>query len=238
MAKLDMAFQPIFMAGLALREIDPSLWQNKVRPAVVALTRPKCSVCGFVAEEARSIIHADEVWAFKAPASVTLADVRPLCVRCHEAKDYAELVRRSFAGAAAANRTLVAMRHYCQVNECSAETFYLDYAAARKAVKALETAFLGNNVQVDYGSWDRPAELTRLTPHEDLRLKALFDVLTDPVEYQGHTISTYPLAVRFLMTVRVPDRQAFFDYLGECVCEQYEDDAPLMERDEAEAPWG
>ncbi|HEY0265558.1 MAG TPA: hypothetical protein VGC16_02330, partial [Rhizomicrobium sp.] len=83
-----MDFQPIFMAGYSLKDYDPSHWERYVRPKVVPAKEPKCQICDFTAKEKRSLIHADEVWEFPGAPRAVLIDVRPLCTRCHSAKDF------------------------------------------------------------------------------------------------------------------------------------------------------
>lgn len=112
MRRLAMDFQPVFMSGHSLRLIDKVWWNRKVRPSVVAAEQAACAICAFAAQE-RRLIEADEVWAFPGSPRVELSDVRPLCTRCHEAKDFAVLLVLIASGIKRKERGDEVKKHYC-----------------------------------------------------------------------------------------------------------------------------
>jgi hypothetical protein len=109
--------------GTACGSEIKSHWENTVKPSVVPRKQPVCSVCGFVAETKGGFIHADEVWSFPEPPKVLLIDIRPLCIYCHEAKDFGDLLRCIREGKAKASMVSTVMEHYCRINACSRDEF-------------------------------------------------------------------------------------------------------------------
>ena len=223
--RLAMEFQPAFMAGYALRKNDKSHWERKVRPSVVPATNATCSICGFVAEE-RRLIHADEVWTFPEPPKAMLVNVRALCTRCHDAKDYAGLLRRIRDGASNQRLAKTVRDHYCMINGCSDAEFEMDFQAAGQAVNDLETLY-GMNLkpEIDYGRWARrtprptrsprppasrpaarrlpPATTPRplLTPAEKYKLHEAFDRAGGPILIGSICLKSHKAAVRYLQSL-------------------------------------
>jgi len=234
MRLLQMDFQPMFMAGLSLRKVDKSHWAV-VRSKVVSLSRPACSLCGFVAKTKRAIIHADEVWSFVKPPGVLLADVRPLCQDCHEAKDFGELLRRIARGDGSASRTIRVISHYCAVNDCSTDEFDEDFKAASLRCREIEKLYgwnLKGDVVVDYGLWDRPADTPRLGQREKELLKRLYVDRDEPIIVGNKSLGTFSVAVRYLQSLPLQDRTGVIAALTEAAREDLEDDEPLIELDE------
>ena len=176
MRRLTMEFQPVFMAGYSLKDHDSSHWERRVRPRAVPQTQATCRTCDFVAEE-RRLIPADEVWEFSSPPHVALVDLRPLCTRCHEAKDFAQTLVLIAKGARDAKREAEIKRHYCEVNACSEAEFDTDFAAAAATKRALEESYGCNSVpEVDCGDWGRPKDTPRLSSKERELVKAAFEI--------------------------------------------------------------
>jgi hypothetical protein len=235
MRKLSMDFQPHFMAGLCLRKKDKSHWDCTVRPSVVPLKRPACSICSFVAETDRRLIHADEVWSFPESTKVILTDVRPLCVYCHEAKDYADLLRRIMRGKARASMTSTVMEHYCGLNACSRDDFDEDVAAAFKMMNELERRYfygIKGSPEVDYGRWDRPADTPQLTVAEKRQIKVAFADRDEPITVGLKSLKTYASAVRWLQSVTLKERSEIIAAIIQFVEEGLDDDEIIKERDE------
>lgn len=210
-----MDFQPIFMAGLSLRRLDRSQW-SAIRKMVVPAASPACAVCGFIAATKRSLIHADEVWAFPSPKLVILSDVRPLCVECHDAKDYADLLRRIMTGKASPSRSPSVIRHYCETNGCSLDDFDTDYRAALLRKQEIEQRYgwnIGRDVVVDFGRWDRPAERPRLSQAERAFVRTMYNDGYGPLVVGGQTLRTFGAAVRYIQALRLEDRPQLFDDL-------------------------
>lgn len=227
-----MDFQPIFMAGHSLQDWDKSHWEGKVRPSVVPNEKPSCSVCGFIAETNRSLIHADEVWSFPEPPKVVLIDVRPLCVYCHEAKDYGEFVSRIKLGEAGAGAETIA-EHYCKVNGCTRDEFNADLEAALAAKRELEDLYGCNcDVQIDYGSWSRPADRPRLSEVLRRKLKSLFDAQDGPVIVGETRFSDYRSAVRQLQALPLDRRAPVIDELIKALESVWDEDEVMAECDE------
>jgi len=204
-----MDFQPAFMAGHALRLVDKIWWNNKVRPRVVAAESATCAICGFIAEK-RQLIQADEVWAFPSAPRVVLVDVRGLCARCHEAKDFAMLLVLIERADKRKERADEITGHYCQVNGCTKEDFDADFEQALQAKRALEEAY-GMNCHpvVDYGQWGRPADFPRLTRDEQQLLRNVFD--THDEVFVGRRIRrTYSSAVTAIQATPLDQRAAIF----------------------------
>ena len=158
---LKMDFQPFFMAGRSLSRGHKGFFRNKVRPEIIPRDEPACSICGFKAAE-RRLIHADELWDFPGPPHVRLVEIRPLCVYCHDAKDYWHLLLRVQSGIAVARLAGVVQDHYCNVNSCTPDEFSEDYKLALTQKRKLEELY-GNGydrvVEVDYGKWMPPQRL-------------------------------------------------------------------------------
>ena len=230
--RLKMDFQPVFMAGHSLQDFDKSYWKGKVRPRVVSATLPSCAVCGFVAAEKRGLIHADEVWSFPAPPKVKLMDVRPLCVFCHEAKDYAHLRELVRMGAKHKRRETQIKEHYCGTNGCSEKDFDKDFEIALAAKRELEESYNPNcRVEVDYGEWGRPREKPRLIGSERQLLKQVFEVCDEPFILEGRKFSNYCSAVRTLQSIPLDQRQLIFTKMRYMLEDDSDDDA-IVERDE------
>jgi|CXWL01.1.fsa_nt_gi hypothetical protein len=204
-----MDFQPVFMAGYALRLVDKIWWNRKVRPSAVAAESAACAICGFVAEE-RRLIEADEVWVFPGAPRVELVDVRGLCTRCHEAKDFAVLLVLIESGTKRKERADEIRRHYCQVNECTEGVFNADFEQASLIKRALEEAY-GMNCQpvVDYGRWGRPADFPRLTRDEQRVLRKVFEI-HDEVFVGRRIRRTYSSAVTAIQATPLDQRAAIF----------------------------
>ena len=233
--RLSMDFQPLFMAGLSLRKRDRSHWQSVVQPNVVPPKRPSCSVCGFVAETKRGLIHADEVWSFPGFPKVVLVDVRPLCVTCHEAKDYAELLRRILTGKASASRAANVMNRYCDLNGCSAGDFDEDVKAALGAKNHVEKLYqwgFNGGIEVDYGRWDRPAETPRLTDSEKRSMKNIFAHRDEPIVLGGGSLNSFAQAVKYLQSLPLGQRESVMSEIEEAVASERDGDDVVAERDE------
>jgi len=210
MRLLQMDFQPLFMSGRGLRKADKSLW-SKVQKDVVRLKRPMCTICGFVAESQRSLIHADEVWHFPGPPKVELTDIRPLCVKCHDAKDYSDFLRRSAQGIASPSRALSIIEHYCSVNNCSIEEFDLDFKIALQIKNEKEKIYrfgFDGPIVVDFGKWGRPANKPILTISEKRLVKNLYVGRDGPIIIQGVSLSNFSSAVRYLQALSLDERGA------------------------------
>lgn len=232
-----MDFQPHFMAGRALRKVDKGHWERRVRPSVVPKVRPSCCICDFVAEEQRSLIHADEVWAFPGPPKVILADVRPLCVYCHEAKDYADLLRRIQLGTAGPSRSDLVMTHYCSVNGCGEDDFQADIAAATVKVWELENLYGADPVlEIDYGRWARPAHRPQMSAVQKRALRELFAKNDRLIYLDGIRLVNYASAVARLQSLSLNERGAALAELlgmdGNNFDDDFDDDDILTERDE------
>jgi hypothetical protein len=204
-----MDFQPVFMTGNALRLVDKIWWNKKIRPSVVAAQSAACTICAFVAEE-RRLIEADEVWAFPGAPHVKLVDVRGLCTRCHEAKDFAVLLVLIERGIKRKERADEITRHYCQVNGCTEDDFNADIAQASQIKRALEEAY-GVNCQpvVDYGRWGRPADFPRLNDNEQKILRKVFEI-HDEVFVGNRIRRSYSSAVTAIQGTRLDERAAIF----------------------------
>jgi hypothetical protein len=197
--------------------------------------RPSCSVCGFVAETNRGLIHADEVWSFPGFPKVVLIDVRPLCVTCHEAKDYAELLCRILNGKASASRAAKVLAHYCDVNGCSTGDFDEDVKAALEAKSNIEKLYrwgFNGGVEVDYGRWDRPAETPRLTDTEKRRMKNLFVDRGEPIVVGDKSLNSFAQAVKYLQSLPLNQRETVMSEIEDVVASERDDDDVITERDE------
>lgn len=228
-----MDFQPVFMAGYALRLVDKIWWNKKVRSSVVAAESAACAICGFVAEE-RRLIEADEVWAFPAAPRVELIDVRGLCTRCHEAKDFAVLLVLIESGTKRKERAEEIIRHYCRVNECTEEDFNADFEEASQVKGALEEAY-GMNCQpvVCYGQWGRPAGFPRLTNGEQQLLRKVFEI-HDEVFVGSRIRRTYSSAVTAIQATPLEQRAAIFREIESSLDE---DDGDFEMFPDHECPW-
>lgn len=234
MRKLQMDFQPLFMSGLCLRRTDRSLWSG-IQKNIVPAKRPVCSICGFVAETKRSLIHADEVWTFPEPPKVFLIDIRPLCVQCHDAKDYADFLRRINQGKASPSRSTSIIDHYCAVNGFSADDFDADFKEALARVDRLNFDYKWNfdrNVVVDYGKWDRPADRPRLSDAEKKLVRALYRDREDPIEAGSTSLATFASAIRHLQSLHISERADAIREMQDFVLEETEGDGGLSEADE------
>ena len=232
MRRLAMDFQPVFMSGHSLRRVDAYQWEQRVRPRVVPQTQATCSICGFVAEE-RHRIEADEVWAFSSPPHVTLVDVRPLCTRCHEAKDFAQTLVLITKGARDPKREAAIRTHYCEVNGCSETEFDADFAAAATVKRELEEKYGCNNVpEVDYGEWGRPKETPRLTAKEQRMLRDVFDIHGE-VGFGGRTYQRLNAAVRALQQIPIDQRAPLLSEIEDALNPDEEEDMWPGE----ECPW-
>lgn len=209
MRRLAMDFQPVFMTGYALRLVDKIWWNNKVRPSVVAAESATCATCGFVAEK-RRLIEADEVWAFPGTPRVDLVDVRGLCTRCHEAKDFAVLLVLIESGTKRKQRADEIRRHYCQVNECTEDAFNADFEQASRVKRSLEETY-GMNCQpvVAYGRWGRPADFPRLTRGEQQVLRKVFEI-HDEVLVGKRVRRTHSSAVTAIQALPLDQRATIF----------------------------
>lgn len=238
MRRLPMDFQPLFMAGYSLRKRDKSHWENFVKPSVVPRKQPVCSVCGFVAESKQGLIHADEVWSFAEPPKVLLTDIRPLCVHCHEAKDFGDLLRRIREGKARASMTSTVMEHYCRINGCSRDDFDEDVKAAFAMKNEVEKRYgwgfkwLKGEPEVDYGRWDRPADTPRLTDVEKRQIKLAFAERDEPITVGSTTLKTHASAIRWLQSIKLNERAKFIAAIIDTEEEEAEDDEVMSERDE------
>jgi hypothetical protein len=145
------------MSGKSLSKGHKGFFRNRVRPSIVSHQEPACSICGFRAEE-RRLIHADEVWGFPGTPLVVLIEIRRLCVYCHYAKDYYNLLLRVLLGIAGARLAGRVQAHYCKVNFCTDEEFDDDYKAALEKMRELEVIYGHDwdNLEVDYGEWTPP----------------------------------------------------------------------------------
>jgi hypothetical protein len=180
-------------------------------------------------------IHADEVWSFPEPPKVVLIDIRPLCVNCHEAKDYADLLRRIMTGKASASRTSAVLSHYCDVNGCSVEDFDKDVKAAFVAQREAEARYhygFNLNVEVDYGKWGRPADAPLLTPKEKKLVKQLFYDRDDPIFIGERSLSSFAAAVRYLQSLKLDQRDISIALMQEEVANERDDDEVMSERDD------
>ncbi|HVH76626.1 MAG TPA: hypothetical protein VM755_17045 [Stellaceae bacterium] len=225
--KLKMEFQPIFMAGHALGKKYKSHWK-KIRDRLVPKNCPTCSVCGFVARENRGLIHADEVWEFPGPPKALLTEVRPLCVYCHEAKDYYNLLIRMQNGIAAARLAGIVQEHYCKTNGCTEEEFSADFKAASAEKQRIEKLY-GYNcaVEVSYGKWTPPERPPGLKIPERQAVRTLFVresaieydkagepigggtwYREDPIKVRDREIGTFSAAVRWLNSLPPEERAA------------------------------
>lgn len=232
--RLQMDFQPPFMAGLSLRKADKSHWAGTVQKAVVPQERPVCSICGFVAKK-RSLVHADEVWEFPGHPRVILADVRPLCVDCHEAKDYAELLRRVGLGKASASRSLRVIAHYCDVNGCSTSEFDADFKDALRRMQDLDRQYhwnLNKDLQVEYGRWDRPADKPRITRDQTRFLRELFQDREEPIFLGDRPLANFGAAVRHIQSLSVSERKACFSQMADEAGYDFDPEEPILESDE------
>jgi hypothetical protein len=233
MRRLQMDFQPMIMVGRSLRKVDKSHWTG-VQRTVVPVKDATCSVCGFVAEK-RSLIHADEVWSFPEPPTVVLTDIRPLCVNCHEAKDYAELLRRVIQGKASASRSLLVIRHYCEVNNCSTDDFDSDFKAAREQCLEIEKRYgwnLTTKPTIDYGQWDRSPKRPRLTDIEKAAVRKLYRDRDDEIVVNDRRLPTFGAAIRYLQSLTLDLRAQQIAAMQDAVNEECESDDPMTERDE------
>jgi hypothetical protein len=221
------------MAGHSLRKRDRSHWQSTVQPSVAPRKRPVCSVCGFVAETKRALIHADEVWSFPEPPRVILTDIRPLCIYCHDAKDYADLLRRIREGKTKASMASTAMEHYCRINACSRDDFDEDVKAALATYREVDKRY-GYDLrapEVDYGRWDRPADTPRLTDAEK-RHKLAFAGRDEPIIVGPTNLKTHASAIRWLQSIKLDERGKIIAAIIDFVDEEREDDEVMSERDE------
>jgi hypothetical protein len=220
------------MAGHSLQDYDRSHWERKVRPNAVAAIQPQCLICGFAALEKRRLIEADEVWLFPGPPHVTLIDVRPLCTRCHAAKDYAQLLRLVRSGSASKRREEEIKAHYCAVNACSEEQFAMDFKVALSRQKEIEDRYNPNcRPVVDYGRWGRSPDKPRLSFSERAMLKHLFDSLVEPIFVDTYKFSNLRSAVRTLQSIPLAQRGIILAELTNHLTDE-EDDDPITERDE------
>lgn len=237
MRQLAMDFQPIFMSGYSLIKQDPSHWQRKVRPSVVSAEQPTCSACSFVAIEQRRLIHADEVWVFASPPHVALVDVRPLCVRCHEAKDYSYLLDLIAYGDKPKLRDAEIRKHYCDVNACTNEEFDADFAQALATKRDVEERY-GPNCRpvVDYGRWARSKEKPRLTPEELRLLRSFTDDLDEPVFIARRKFKNFGSAVRTMQSIPLSDRRAVFAEM-ESFLDRDDEDGEFEMFPDHECPW-
>jgi len=227
-----MDFQPVFMAGHSLQDRDPSHWEHKVQPIIVPADQPQCTICGFIAREQRSLIQADEVWQFPEPPNVVLVDVRPLCRRCHDAKDFSHLLDRIKSGAVPKEREAVVRRHYCDQNGCSEDEFREDLDLALAEKRAVERRYNRNcRPTVDYGRWDRPSERPRITDDEHQLLRRLFSFREEPILINEYTFSNYGSAVRTLQSIPLNQRGPVLAELRDHLDDEG-DDEPITERDE------
>lgn len=228
-----MDFQPVFMTGYALRLVDKVWWNRKVRPSVVASECAACVICGFVAEE-RRLIEADEVWAFPGAPRVELVDVRGLCTRCHEAKDFAVLLVLIESRTKREERADEIRRHYCQVNECTEDDFNADFQRASQVKRALEEAYgMNGRPTVDYGRWGRPADFPRLTRDEQQLLRKVFEI-QDEVFVGSRMRRTYSSAVAAIQATPLDQRGAIF---SEIESHLDEDDGNFEMFPDHECPW-
>lgn len=228
-----MDFQPVFMSGYSLRDRDKSHWEHKVRPRVVSREKPTCSVCDFVAETDRKLIHADEVWSFPEPPRVILVNVRPLCVRCHEAKDYADLLRRIKQGLAGASRAELIINHYCQINECTPNDFNVDLKIAFAAKKDLEERYNCNcRVEVDDDCWGRPTDKPLLSKNQKQQLKSVFEYMDEPIIVRNVRYSSYNSAVRQLQSLPVSLRSSIITEIIDTAENDRGESEAMSERDE------
>ncbi len=210
MRRLVMDFQPVFMSGHSLKDFDSSHWQRRVRPSVVPASQAACSICAFVAQE-RRLIHADEVWEFSDPPHVALVEVRRLCTRCHEAKDYSHLLILIESGVRNRQREAEIRRHYCEVNACTDEDFDADLVRALTTKRDIEERYgVNSRPLVDYGQWARPKETPRLTADQQQLLKRFFDDVGETLFIQGRRFSTYPSAVKTMQEIPLDKRAPFF----------------------------
>lgn len=210
MRRLAMDFQPVFMCGNSLRRHDKTHWERKVRPSVVPARDAACASCGFVAEE-RRLIHADEVWVFPDAPHVTLIDVRPLCTRCHEAKDFSHLLNLIAYGTKQPQRETEIRQHYCEVNGCKVDEFNADFDRAFAIKRAIEEDYGMNCCPVvDYGRWARSPDKPRLTEAERRLIRKVLDFRDEPIEISGYTFKTYGSAVGKLQSIPIDLRPAIF----------------------------
>lgn len=206
-----------------------------MKPSVVPRKRPVCSVCGFVSETKGGLIHADEVWSFPEPPKVLLIDVRPLCIYCHEAKDFGDLLRRIREGKAKASMASTVMEHYCRINACSRDDFDEDVKAAFATKGEVEKRYgwgLKGAPEVDYGRWDRPADIPRLTDAEKRQIKLGFAGRDEPITVGSTNLKTPASAIRWLQSIKLDERAKIIAAIIDTVKEEREDDEVMSERDE------
>jgi hypothetical protein len=258
---LKMEFQPVFMSGRSLGKAYKSFWQNKIRPSIVPREAPICSVCGFKAEE-RRLIHADEVWRFPGPPRAVLSEIRPLCVYCHEAKDYGNLLLRIQRGVAAARLAGIVQEHYCKINACTSEEFSEDYKIALEAKENLEKLYGVNcAVEIDYGKWTpppRPAGLPKLSHSQRNTVRSLYKgeepgeldrdgkpiswvsgEREEPIVVRDRELSSFGAAVRFLQSLPLKERDAVIEEMKQYIESEddYDDESWIVEHNEALEPW-
>lgn len=225
-----MDFQPVFMAGFSLRDKDDSRWQKIQKPIVASKS---CSICSFVATE-KGKIHADEVWSFVSPPNVTLADVRPLCTWCHDAKDYSQLQRMVAKGIFPKSRLELVRQHYCRINECLSEDFEVDLAAAYEAKRSLEDKWDRNcRPVVDYGEWGRPAGKPKATTEQVSYFEEVWGSISDPIEIGDQSFTSYNSFVRHFQSLHISERDDFLRAAQEAFEDYFDyDDDSYLERDE------
>ena len=234
MRLLQMDFQPLFMSGLCLRKVDRSLW-SAIQKKVVPLKRPSCSICGFVAETKRGIIHADEVWSFANPPTVVLVDIRPLCVNCHDCKDYCDFLRRVSQTKASTSRSISIIEHYCAINSCNYFDFDEDFKLAMARKNFIEATYGWNfkkHVIVEYGKWDRALDKPRLSDPEKVLIRSLYKDRDGEILIRGKSLGSFAAAVRFLQSIQLADRAAIIQEMQDFVREEYDDDEVLSEADD------
>jgi hypothetical protein len=186
-------------------------------------------------ETKRGLIHADEVWSFPEPPKVFLTDIRPLCVHCHDAKDYADLLRRIREGKSKASMASTVMEHYCRINACSRDEFDEDVKAALETKREIEERYswgFKNPPEVDYGRWDRPADIPRLTDSDKRRIKLAFADRDEPIIVGSRRLNSYASAIRWVQSIPLTQRSGIIAAIIDVADEEREDDEVMFERDE------
>ena len=119
--RLEIELVPRSCWGRSLaQELPRPLW-DKLRRMIYRRYLYTCRICRAYGEE----VHCHEVWKYHDGRKKIqeLVDLTCLCKSCHEIKHWGRTSAENLAGRISDDYIRSLTKHYCFVNECSAEDF-------------------------------------------------------------------------------------------------------------------
>lgn len=119
--KLTLEPVPEKSWGISLAHILPPKVWDVVRREIYSSAGRKCEICGY--EDRR--LHCHEEWQYKEGKrrTQTLVRLRCLCEYCHDVKHWGHTTTMVHKGERPNNYLDILEKHFCEVNECSKESF-------------------------------------------------------------------------------------------------------------------